>query len=321
MQGNRSGRKPWIDLLRGFALVLVICGHQGAAGYPFGLLTNPVKIPLFFAITGLVFNEKRDFRSFIGVVLRRLVLPWLALGILGCAAEAALNGLSSFPRRALGLLAGVSAWYMPCCIVAEVLWFCIRRYARSLPATACAAAACFAAGYILCQRGILDFMMINRALTAQAFLLIGLLYRRHGERLRQAGWAGIAVGAAVYAVLALVSRHWFPGKTLDVHLCRYYSLPVCLAMCAAGCWTLFALCERCVKGLPRPVAAFGQNTLVIYMLHNFTTRLPVHLLGAAGLGKSLPLVLAAVAACCGIYGAAAWAIGRYLPLLAGKKRK
>ena len=186
---------------------------------------------------------------------------------------------------------------------------------------ACASAACFALGYLLCQRGILDFMMINRALTAQLFLLIGLVYRRHGERLRKAGWPGIAAGAILYAALALISWHWFPGKKLDVHLCRYYSLPVCLAMCAVGCWTLFALCERCVKGLPGPVAAFGQNTLVIYMLHNFTTRLPARLPGAAGLGGSRPLMVLAVAACCGLYGLAAWAIGRYLPILAGKRRK
>lgn len=53
-------RKIWVDLLRGFAMLLVIMGHIAKTESIFFLLTSPFKMPLFFAITGYVFNDRGE---------------------------------------------------------------------------------------------------------------------------------------------------------------------------------------------------------------------------------------------------------------------
>jgi len=50
-------RQPWLDFLRGFAMLLVIWGHIAKTERMFYVFTGPFKMPLFFAITGYVFND------------------------------------------------------------------------------------------------------------------------------------------------------------------------------------------------------------------------------------------------------------------------
>ena len=49
-------RKAWIDALRALAIIMVVLGHQVKGEDAYFLFTSPVKMPLFFAISGYVFN-------------------------------------------------------------------------------------------------------------------------------------------------------------------------------------------------------------------------------------------------------------------------
>lgn len=314
-------REQWIDGLRALALLFVIYVHQGCSSYGFKLLSSPVKIPLFFAITGYVFNEeRRDPRAFAGKLLRGLVVPWLALGLLGTLAVSVLTDIGTLPARLIGLLTGEDAWYMPCCIAAECLWFLILKYGRNAAGICCAALAAFGLGLLAARLDLLNLWMINRALIAQAWILVGWLLRHHGGGLKRLGWRAPAAAAALYIALALLSHALYPGKSLNVHGNRYYSLPICLAMIAVGNAALFTAFSGHLKNIPRAVSWFGRNTLVIYMVHNYTVRLPAHLLKFAGLPLTPPLALAAMVPTCALYMLVAAGINRFAPALAGRPR-
>lgn len=314
-------RKPWLDLLRGLALLMVIYGHQVGGRYGYFLLTSPVKIPLFFAITGYVFNESRAPRDFVATLIRRLVVPWLGLGLLLSACRIPVEGLSAFGDSLMAFVRGEAAWYIPCCVVAELIWYTVRRTCPSLPKTALAAAACYAAGALLSLNRLLDAWMINRALVAQVYLLIGLIYRVYADGLKRRAPAVLAAAAALYAALAFASAKLYPGSIMDVHLNRYYSVPLCLGMIASGCLALMLLFDRYVYRAPRWAAFFGRNTLVIYLLHNYSVGLPKRLVRLAGLDAQNPwLLLAATLAVCAGYALAAALVNRFAPALAGKRR-
>ena len=60
-----SDRLMSIDALRGLAMLLVVFGHSTKGLYPFYVFTSPVKMPLFFALSGYLMNVDREEGSFL----------------------------------------------------------------------------------------------------------------------------------------------------------------------------------------------------------------------------------------------------------------
>ena len=67
-------RKGWVDALRGMAIILVVYGHSAKGFSEYFLFTSPIKMPLFFAISGYVFNLTESYLNFLGEVKRRTSL-------------------------------------------------------------------------------------------------------------------------------------------------------------------------------------------------------------------------------------------------------
>ena len=57
--GAGTKRKEWVDALRALAMFLVIYGHLVQGWTPYFVFTSPVKICMFFAISGYVFKYGR----------------------------------------------------------------------------------------------------------------------------------------------------------------------------------------------------------------------------------------------------------------------
>lgn len=74
-------RKIWVDALRAVAILMVIYGHCLHGDESLFAFTNPVKMPLFFAISGYLFSIKgKSFISFSNSLFKRVVIPWLLFG-------------------------------------------------------------------------------------------------------------------------------------------------------------------------------------------------------------------------------------------------
>ena len=126
-------RKYWIDALRGLAMVFVIFGHHCPEFNEYFVITSPIKIPLFFAITGYVFNERNgDTKSFLKNLFWKLIIPWLFLSLLPLKVLNAVIHLSAASawRYIYEFISGGVLWYMPCCILAEVIQFFARKFCK-----------------------------------------------------------------------------------------------------------------------------------------------------------------------------------------------
>lgn len=319
-EGSES-RKNWIDALRAFALILVIYGHHLSSGALFYVFTSPVKIPLFFAVSAMVFNEKRtDPKAFFLNLLKRLVIPWLALTILPSLILIPMEGFAAFAERLAEIVTGEYAWYMPCCIVSQILWFLIRKLTRKTEWTCLAAAVFFAAGTALADHGILDVLMINRGMCALLFMAFGLLYREYGERAAGRKTAWLVSFSAVYAALGVLFLVLFPGRAMEFHYNIYHSYVIVLPMIAAGIAAVSLFAEHFARAYPRWLLYIGRNTLPIYLLH-----LPVlSVMNKAQrmLPRMDPFLSAALltAVTCAVCCAMAAVLNRFLPELTGGKR-
>ena len=112
--------------------------------------------------------------------------------------------------------------------------------------------------------------------------------------------------------------YWLMGSLTSV---RLHDVAIAALPMALGCATLLAAGSK-LERAPRTLVYVGQNTLVYYMLHNFVIKaiewaLKRMDLRLDGVPRALALTLLACLAC----GAAALAINRFLPELAGRRRQ
>ena len=129
---NINKRKEWVDLIRALAMFFVIFGHIIGWVPAYFVYTSPIKIPLFFVITGYVFNyERKSTVDFLKNLFFKLIIPWLVLSIPFTFLKLSTGNLSDVLKEIKYILTGVTIWYMPCCIVAEIIWFFINKYGKS----------------------------------------------------------------------------------------------------------------------------------------------------------------------------------------------
>lgn len=318
-------RLQWIDALRALAIVLVIFGHQAKGMTPYFVFTSPVKIPLFFMISGFVFNEKRKrISDLLAKLGRTIVVPWFALTLPPAFLRAATKPDFELLHYVFELVSGQRMWYIPCCIVAEIIWFyCLKaaKGKRGEVKLLSLSLATFAAGLVVSTFDVLSFAMINRALVAQLFLYMGHTFKRHHEVFDRVPLATMLLLIAAYILLGEITMVYWPGRSLDIHMNEYYSLPICYAMIVLGCFALFTIASK--GGEYPPIICFiGKNTLVFYLLHAINLSVVHKVASAFGISIASPLGLAFVdtALACLACGVEAFVINNYLPFLVGRKR-
>lgn len=313
--------KPWIDGLRGLAMLFVLFGHAGMPEWYY-VITSPIKIPLFFAITGYLFRDRGGKQlEFFGKLLLQLVLPWLILAMIPAIPDAFTEGPECLWYRFLDVITGEVAWYMPCCIIAQVVHFYVRKLCRHTTAVAVASVLLAVLGYVLGMFHILDTAMFNRALLCQMFLLIGYLFNRWEGKNVLTGWLGAVLGLLIYGTLCVLSMRLFPGQGMNVRDNEFYHIPLCLMLIWLGCLTVM-IWGSCIGKAPGVIRFVGQNTLIFYIWEPYPWEITKKLLKlfqlpvpGGWLGKWLDLGVT-IGACAGVAILINWLI----PELVGKKR-
>lgn len=313
-------RKDWIDALRAIAMILVVYGHQVSDWTEYFVFTSPIKICLFFAISGYVFNTSRESKDFLFKLLRQLVIPWLVLSCIQPVLLSPMNGgLSYIKSGIVEVLIGNSKWYMPCCIVAEIVWYGVNNAAKNkIVLVAIISYALFTVGILLYQHNLLNFWMINRALTVQPYLLIGAAYRKYGGKIREKSKVIVILGVVIYLGLGVSTVIAYPGQCIDVHMVQYYNHIICQLMIWIGIIVLFLLFEKLITTYPKWLVKIGKNTLVIYLFHSLAIVIVCKFLSALDVqvGRVLNVLITAFVCdtCClfsiGIGKVAPWLIGR-----------
>lgn len=315
-------RKQWLDALRALAMLFVIYGHFYREDYSYFYWTGPVKIPLFFVISGYLLGEKDDsLKAFFGRVLKGLVIPWLFLALLPELLYMPFKGVSYFLTALGQILTGEKYWYMPCCIIAQSLFVLSRKLTRKTWLLCVVSLGLTVIGYIAASCKVLDIFAFNTAMVCQSFLLLGLLLNKlEGKLQGMKLWMPFACIAG-YVAAVTVGVLLFPGQGMDVQHSVYYSIPLCALQIVLGSVALFALAPK-LKRYPKALTFVGQNTLVFYIYHTWgRTVLEVAL---QVLGVTLPdtwyVGLAmAIVACVGC-GIGAALLNWLLPEAVGKKR-
>lgn len=293
---KKEKRKEYVDALRAIAMFFVILGHQIPGIIEYFVFTSPIKIPLFFVITGYVFNyQRKDTVSFLKNTFWKLVIPWLCLTVPFAFLKAAVRGVPALLPSLLNIISGETAWFMPCCIIAEVIWFFVNKYGKTILHITIASLLLCILGFVASRHSVLDFAMANRAMIAQYYILIGYLIKKWEEKLSKLSVLHILILSLLYVSMGFVSLWLWPNSAIHVRMNRYYNIPFCFLMITIGCLTIFrwAMFLENKPGFtfPRLLLFFGQNTLTFYLLHGYSISVFLFLLSIMHISLTGPLLV------------------------------
>lgn len=320
-----SNRKPWLDACRALAILFVIYGHQQKSGLFYFMFTSPVKVTMFFVISGYLFNYRSgNVRDFFKNLLLKIVLPWLILAIPQNLAREIIKGTAAdYVGMLYNIISGEEFWYMPCCILAESIFFFVLKYARTRKGIYLASGLLGITGFVLAKFDMLGFAGLNTALICQLFLLFGQMYRWYENQialhLQNKTTIKLFGVTAAYVIMVMANRLLFSKTGMNVHNNQYGLIPLGLLSIWVGCWLLFEVAKRI--RLPRILCFIGQNTLFFYMYEQmfrgvFRRGFEILHLSFKGHLNSLLVCIPACAALC----AAALIINRVFPFAVGKRR-
>ena len=271
----RKERKVWIDVLRALAILFVVYGHR-AGHMDYFLFTSPIKMPLFFALSGYLFSLRDgDDWVFLKHLFWSVVVPWICLGFLPIALAFPIKGVDHTLQSLYEVLSGRKLWFMPCFIVGQIIfYYLVKTLGKKHLLLILASLALFFIGYVLRRQHILSFGMVNIALTVQIFFAFGYLFRQYEDAIKSRIGNYVYAVALLYVLLGFLSLHFYPRYCLNVNGAFYYNFPLCLAMIATGLFSLFVLSQK-ISHYPKWLQLVGKNSLVIYMLDRYAI-IPAH---------------------------------------------
>lgn len=272
-----SKRKDWLDALRGIMIILVILVHtipsESHVWYVYNTLIGPIMIPMFFVISGYVFNGRGGNQLvFYKNLLRKLIIPSFVLFWGIRVPLIPFKGVSYFISNSFKFISGETHWYIIACIIAEIIFFYNLKFCKNTLSVCLTACACCVAGFLMDHWNIGHFAMINRAFIAQFFLVIGFVFRKYEENIQRLRWPVITIGGLIYIAMTVATFYYWPQQSIDVHLNKYYNIPYCFSLILIVCLFLMT-CGSKIGKSSKILALIGRHTLSIYLLHGFCTSL------------------------------------------------
>ena len=135
---DRQERFAFIDILKGIAILLIVYGHIIPGTIPYlSEWFSTLNIPLFFFVSGVLFNENKyryDFGYFVRSRTKGLVVPFIIFSIIVAIGYFFIeHDYASFLVNlfSMGWGGGYALWFIPVLFMVELAYFHISRLKQS----------------------------------------------------------------------------------------------------------------------------------------------------------------------------------------------
>ncbi|MCF7918441.1 MAG: acyltransferase family protein [Candidatus Cloacimonetes bacterium] len=147
-----NNRKGYIDVAKGIGILLVVTGHCDIASQLVRDWIYTFHMPLFFFLSGLIFNElkyKDNFSLLLKSRLHSLIIPYFLIGILTyllwlvIGRNFGIHLSMSVPwwKPGIGtlfvlpqadyMIHNIALWFLPALFVATIFYYCIYKAAKT----------------------------------------------------------------------------------------------------------------------------------------------------------------------------------------------
>lgn len=137
MKNLLKERNEYIDYLKGITIFLVVLGHCWTLSKPSFWFIYRFHMPLFFCISGYLFNNKKSYKEFLVSKIKSLILPYCIFFVLSYAlTKIFLNTNIELKKTIISFFANgkycrtvnnFAIWYLPLFFIASNLFFSISK--------------------------------------------------------------------------------------------------------------------------------------------------------------------------------------------------
>jgi fucose 4-O-acetylase-like acetyltransferase len=318
-------RLLFIDALKGIAILLVVLGHSFGGVDLLSHDKNNVYItlynfiygfhmPLFFFISGYLFNFKKYLNHFNGLATSRfmsLILPYICFSLLLVLMVSILNRFSwSYFNNIINLR---QFWFLPCLFLVELMYYVLSKYFYNKNKIVLAGLILLLGlSSSLITYQFYTWSILKVALVALAFYYIGHLMRDEIRFDLKSALFVCGGGAVIFLIYGGINSTSLNTATISTY--DYFTY---CAVAMAGIMALYLGTKIAYeRGAGSRVLEFlGVNSILLYVLQIFIMELLMKYIPSIFDGYHVYLVAVLMVLCaipCILI------INRYLPFLIGK---
>ena len=265
-------RIDWIDMAKGYGIIFSIYAHLG-----YDLLTSWIysfHMPLFFFISGYLFNDDVDFITLLKKKIKSLLVPYVCLGLPMICVYVIQYHVFSF-EGVIDLLLQLifqqrflTLWYISVLFIIEFVFFFIRKLIKSEKLILFISLFVLLIGDIyLRTNGIPMLWNIDVCFMAFPFFSIGYICKKN-KALDLLCSVKRKLLAAFFALLGSLIL-WFInmknfGVCLDMYSNIYGLLPITYACALLGILFVVAVAKMATY---MPVKYIGENSILYFAWH------------------------------------------------------
>ena len=280
-----GSRKQWIDVCRGFGILLVLLGHVDP---PFKWLIFGFHIPLFFILSGYLYNDTENTKDFLLKNFKRYMIPYFGLCFVNLVITIIRTSLedgitSEWVIRYVKGIIYCDEW-LPNCLP---LWFLAALFltmaamhflhrTESVSVRCIMLLAC-CAGVIMMERFECPDLpwCMGQAVMGLVFAEAGYLLKKYDviERLSGAKTTdklGVLIVLAVCGYSAILINHESIEAIVSMRSMRYGHFPLWIA--GAVCVSLLLMFASAIIVRPgskretvfSPLSALGRHTILFF---------------------------------------------------------
>lgn len=290
----------WIDIAKGIGVLLVIVGHTFFLGIVAPLYT--FHLPLFFLLSGLVFNEEK-YRSkllLLKTKAKSLLRPWLVLLLISfciCLLIPEWRENLSWKEMLKELyttntnnIQNSSLWYFVCLYMMFVLYALVGGRIRSAR-TKVWFLIVFSVSILFIKKPIAWFSVniiplygerlpfkIDTAMIALVFFLIGLWYKDTIMKLVERRWSDIVLLMMAVCVYVLGRINgWTNLNSYDFGYIPFLFYFIALSGILVVLWISHKIDTSICHELKNVLLFYGRNSLVIFGFQSLFIRLYLYI--------------------------------------------
>ena len=270
-------RIRWIDIAKGFGIILVTLGHTRLSGTALDPWITSYHMPLFFLISGLCFNETR-YKSYGEYVLRKmraLLYPYIMLSLFTMAIFEILcfdrSGTYSASVLFANMLKGDTIgpfWFISVLLWVEIGYGFVVRVINSWWGRLVFCVVCYIVGLSLTSTKTHEFF-VDTVFVSMLYYGIGVAARRFREKTARP-MSLLAGSFVLFVIHILILATIFPHYVSYVN-CKFGNPFLAVVVACVASLAVFGL-SKAVDACRMPYVAdclawIGKNSIILFTMH------------------------------------------------------